>query len=188
MKYNEIEIVEKELQRYISALIAVIKNPNIQIPFPTNSNDIKICIEDYALKNNLNEAERIDIYSKLANESRELTTLLYNAYYEILEESFKKKEQEMNQKLLSVQKSFYTVKEVVAMNNVFHIKTENTVGKKLKSGEIKGNLINGQWQISRQSLIDFVGHDKFSLIPLIYTSSLISDFYKKANCTIRIVN
>jgi hypothetical protein len=87
--------------------------------------------------------------------------LIYDCYYELLENSFKKKEQEMKQKLVASQKSFYTVKEVVAMKDIFNIKTENTVGKKLKSSEIKGTLVNGQWQIPRQSLIDFVGHDNF---------------------------
>ena len=161
MKYNKIELVEKDLQRFISDLIAIVKNPNIQIPFPTDSSEIKICIEDYAVKNNLGKAEILDLYSKIAQKARELTTLVDNAFHEVVEDNFKKREQEMAQKLLSSQKLFYTVKEVVAMKDVFNIKTENTVGKKLKLGEIKGNLVNGQWQIPRQSLIDYVGHDNF---------------------------
>ncbi|MDR2409861.1 MAG: hypothetical protein LBE13_17370 [Bacteroidales bacterium] len=161
MKSTSIDIIEKDLQKFISDLIAIVKNPYIEMTYLTTPSDIKICIEDYAVRNNLSEVEILDLYSKLVQKARELTTLIYNASCEVSEDNFKKKEQELAHKLLSSQKLFYTVKEVVAMKDIFNIKTENTVGKKLKSGELKGNLVNGQWQIPRQSLIDFVGHDKF---------------------------
>ncbi|MDR2804278.1 MAG: helix-turn-helix domain-containing protein [Dysgonamonadaceae bacterium] len=164
MKNNTIDIVEKDLQRFISDLIAIVKNPYIEMSYLTTTSDIKTCIEDYALRNNLSEANILDLYSKIAQRVRELTTLIYNASYEAVEDSFKKKEQEMTQKLSSSKKLFYTVKEVVAMSNIFNMKTENTVIKKLNpegNGEIKAKKINGQWQIPRQSLIDYVEHDKF---------------------------
>ena len=162
MKTNKMDILDKDFLKVIEGLIATSKNPNLDFHsglFP-NSHDIIDVVKHYVAKKDLDNAEVMKICLDIAKASRSLTDMIYEAYYKLLEDNFKQKELELEQKLSASQKQFYTVQEVVAMSHIFNIKTENTLGKKLGK-EIPANKVNNSWQIPRQSLIDYVGHDKF---------------------------
>ena len=130
--------------------------------------DIKIEVEhlnnvakDVISKYEINDNNRIALCQKLFKKSSAITELVLASYHDLLEDYFVVAQWNIEDQIKSDTKQFYTVKEIVAMSNIFNMKTENTVGKKLNTGKLKGNLVNGSWQISREALIEFVGHDKF---------------------------
>lgn len=116
--------------------------------------DLKTWIGIYCEKYSLKE---IDFYKDFINNIFQIIPLLDEARSIYIKEYFNKQKQD----IISLKKEVYTVKEVVAMSNTFGIRTENTVGKYLKDGIIKGKNINGKWQISREALREYIGHDNF---------------------------
>jgi hypothetical protein len=71
MKLNkDIELVEEDLSKFIFDLIAVAKNQNIDSASYLFSSDIKTCIENYALRNNLSEKQMLDLSLQIAQRSR----------------------------------------------------------------------------------------------------------------------
>lgn len=109
------------------------------------------------------DKKQLDLCHKVAQKARELTDLFYSAYYKLLDNAVENALLETESYLYSTKdvKQFYTTDEIIAMSDIFNIKTKNTLVAKLNKGEIKGKKVNNKWQITRQALIDYVGHADF---------------------------
>lgn len=161
--FSNLEFIKKGFTDGVFKLLDVVnKNDVTRDAFEdTAYEDIKTCILEYLKRENNSEQDIDKLCLTMAQNARELTAILYDTYYFLLEDRLKEKKKQIEEHLASSQKSFYTVQEVIGMSDIFNIKTPNTLIKKLGLGEIRAKKINGQWQIPRESLIEFVGHDKF---------------------------
>ncbi len=83
------------------------------------------------------------------------------AYHQSIKEIIRSNKKTWEQEKEMTKKMTFSVQDVIALKDIFGIKTENTLGKYLNNGTIKGRSVRGKWQISREALIEYIGHDDF---------------------------
>lgn len=83
------------------------------------------------------------------------------AYHQSIKEIIRSNKKIWEQEKKITKKKTFSVQDVIALKDIFGIKTANTLGKYLNNGTIKGRNIRGKWQISREALIEYIGHDDF---------------------------
>lgn len=136
---------------------------NVEFESAYKQNPVRYILLNHKEKHNLSYGDIINFCNDLFKKSQQLTMLLYQTHFELQEENIVISQQYMEGVINSLenQKQLFSVDDIIALHEVFNMKTKNTVTKKLNSGELKGKQVNGKWQIQRKDLIDFVGHGDF---------------------------
>lgn len=164
---NKLRETEKNLDYYKSRLPEFIieitdylhVNSRSSFNLHTNRDMFKNWVDYYA--NTHPNFKKEDFYPSLQKLLNDFSTLVVEAYQSDLQSIQNNKKGEWEKEQIQNKQMTFTPKDVVAMSDIFGIKTENTVGKYLDKGIIRGKQINKKWQISREALREYIGHDNF---------------------------